>query len=88
MLNEYLDFKTTGDILAGAAGRALGAVITKFRNYKNIGFQTFTRLFDASVSPVLEYGSEIWGYKDNILCERVQQRASRYFLGVPPKLPS
>ena len=38
-------------ILARAAGRALGAVLTKFKNFRNIGFNTFQKLFDTSVSP-------------------------------------
>ncbi len=28
---------------------------------------------------------EIWGYKENIKCERIHQRASRYYMGVHPK---
>ena len=31
VLNEHLDFTLTFSILAGAAGRALGAVISKFK---------------------------------------------------------
>ncbi len=87
MLDEYLSYDVTANLLASAAGRALGAVITKFRTYKNVGYKTFTRLFDVSVSPILEYSSGVWGFKDYIKCERVQQRAIRYFLGVHPKTP-
>ena len=87
LLDDYLDFSTTAELLAGAAGRALGAVLTKFKNFRNIGFNTFQTLFDTSVSPILGYASEVWGYKDNVLCERVHQRASRYYLGVHPKTP-
>ncbi len=63
----------------------MGAVSTKFRNFGNIGFKSFTKLFDSSVSPVLEYASEIRGYKENIQCERIHQRPSRYYMGVHPK---
>ncbi len=87
MLHEHLDYDIIADLLASAAGRALGAVITKFRTFKNIGYRSFTRLFDVSVSPILEYSSAVWGYKDFVKCERVQQRAYRYFLGVHPKTP-
>ncbi len=39
------------------------------------------------ISPVLEYASEIWGYKENIECESIHQRACRYYMGVHPKTP-
>ena len=87
LLDDHLDFSTTAELLAGAAGRALGAVLTKFKNFRNIGFNTFRKLFDTSVSPILGYAFEVWGYKDNVLGERVHQRASRYYLSVHPKTP-
>ncbi len=36
VLNEYLNFNVTADVLAGA-GRREGAVISKFSNFRNIG---------------------------------------------------
>ena len=32
-----------------------------------------------------EYASEVWGYGENVSCEGIQQRASRFYLGVHPK---
>ena len=73
LLDDHLDFSTTAELLAGAAGRALEVVLTKFKNFRNIEFNTFKKLFDTSVSPILGFASEVWGYKDNVLCERVHQ---------------
>ena len=87
VLNEFLDFNVTAEVLAGAGGRALGSVISKFRQFKNTTFSCFTKLIEASVNPVLDYGSEVWGFKNQIKTERVQQRAARYYLGVHPKTP-
>ena len=86
LLDDHLDFNTTTELLAGAAGRALGAVLTKFKNFRNIGFNAFQKLFDTIVSPILGYASEVWWYKENVLCERVHQQASRYYLGIRPFL--
>ncbi len=86
-INEYLNFNVTADDLAGAGGRALGAVISKFCNLRNIAYTTFSKLFQTSVSPILEYASDVWGYKDYIKCEWVQQRAAHYYLGVHSKTP-
>ena len=62
LLDDHLDFSTTAELLAGAAGRVLGAVLTKFKNFRNIGFNKLQKLFDTSVSPILGYASEVWGY--------------------------
>ena len=87
ILTEHLDFNGTADVLAGGAGRALGAIISKFKYFRNIGHSTFTKLFDTSVIPIIEYGAEVWGYKKYTSCEKVQNRAIRYFMGVHPKTP-
>ena len=87
VLDEHLNYDVIANVLAGAGGRALGAVLTKFRSFGNIGYNSFTKLFNCSVAPVLEYSSEVWGYRENLQCERIQQRACRYFLGVHPKTP-
>ena len=64
VLSEHLNYSVTADVLASAGGRALGAVISKFHNYRNIGFSTFKKLYETSVVPVLNYAYEIWDYKN------------------------
>ncbi len=34
-LDEYLDYQTIANTLSGAAGRALGSVISKFKSFRN-----------------------------------------------------
>ncbi len=43
------------DILAGAGGRS---IISTFSTFRNIGYTTFTKLFQTSISPVKEYAAE------------------------------
>ena len=59
--------------------RALGSLCSKFKVMKNMGFSTFTSLFEKCVSPVLDYSSEIWGFKKYVKAEQVEQRAMRFF---------
>ena len=87
IIDEFMKFEENAETLAGAGGRALGAIISKFRTYKNIGFKTFTKMFDTCVSPILEYCSGVWGFKDFDKCDKVHHRAIRYFLGVHQKAP-
>ncbi len=82
VLNEFLQYENTAEVLAKSATRALGSVMNKFKSLKNMGFETYCKLYESCVLPVLEYGSEIWGYKIFDSCEQVQSKALRYFYGV------
>ena len=82
VLDEYLDYKTTTEILASSAGRALGSVINKVKSNKDLGFQTYTTLYNNCVAPVMDYGSGVWGRFKFKHCEDVQLRACRYYLGI------
>ena len=89
VLDEFLNFDVTAGTLSDAAGRALGAVISRIHKYRDFRFGTFTTLFNSCVTPITDYCSGIWGYVDNLKCVALQNRAIRYFLGVhkfAPKL--
>ncbi len=73
--------------MAGIAGKALGAIISKFKCLKNVSFNTFSKMYNANVVPIVDYSSNVWGYANYDLCVKVQYRAIRYFLGVYPKAP-
>ena len=49
ILDEYLKFNSCARSLAEAAGRALGAVISKSKMLKNVGYVTFKKMYDAGV---------------------------------------
>ena len=82
VLNYHLDFDITVDVLSCSAGRALGCIINKFRYLGNMGFNTYTKLVNSSVCPIIDYCSAIWGTKRFKAADKVTQRASRFFLGV------
>ena len=82
VLNEFADFGICSEVLADSAGRALGAVVAKTRYLKDMGFNTYNVLYNTGVLPVLEYASEIWGYKHYKCTDSIQERAIRYFLGL------
>ena len=44
-INDYLDFSGTADTLSKAGGRALGSVISKIQNYRDVGYKTYNRLY-------------------------------------------
>jgi hypothetical protein len=88
VLDEFLVFDKSVDILTESAGRALGAIIGKFKNYRDVGFKTFTKLYNASVIPIVDYMSSIWGFGEYNQCDKIQYRALQYYLGVNKYTPT
>ena len=88
ILDEHLTYNECATTLADSAGRNLGSVISKFYSFKNIGYSTFSKLYDTTVWPILDYYSSIWSFKKHNYAAKVQDRPARYFLGVHKNAPS
>lgn len=82
ILDEHLKYDVCVKTLASSGGRALGAIIAKFRSLKGIGYSSFSKMYVAGVQPILEYASGVWGYIKSKEIDYIQNRAFRYFLGV------
>ena len=82
LFHEKGDFLTNCNALAKGAGRALGSIINKIHNLKDLGFRSYEKMFDACVVPIMEYCASVWGMKSFQCLDNVQNRALRYFLGV------
>ena len=52
ILDEHLKFDSCIAALASAGGRALGAIISKSKELKIVGYNTYTKLYNSP--PVLE----------------------------------
>ena len=87
-LDEHVEYNECSRVLAESAGRALGGIISKFRSLKDCGYKTYTKLFDTGVIPILNYGSEIWGFGTHSKCDTILNKAMRYFLGVHRYAPT
>ena len=88
MLDEHLKFNACVKMFAESSGRALGGIISKFRNLKNVGYHTFSKMYDAGVKPICEYAAAVWGFHTATDIENIQNRAMRYFLGVHKFAPN
>ena len=82
VLCDNMDFNATADALFNSGGIALGSMISKIHNFKDVGFETYTKLYNSCVTPVTDYCSGVWGFRDFNKSDMVQNRAIRYFLGV------
>ena len=88
VLNEFLDFKVTAEIVAKSANRALGLLIAKCKAAGGIPFNCFERLYKSMVLPVIHYGSSIWGHNSYSSIDAVHNRACRFILGVGKYTPT
>ena len=72
-LNQNLNFDKTTEELTGAAGRALGGIITKM--IKNGGFplKVYKILYESCVCSISDYGSEILGFHQYDSIEKLLQ---------------
>ncbi len=82
VLNEFLDFNIAAQVLSDAANRALGSIINKCKVINGLGYYTYTRLFQSGLCPILDYGSEIWGFRHFDKVDSIQNKAIRIYLGV------
>ena len=71
--------------LSMSGSRALGKLISKTKCNFELGYQSFTRLYNACVVPVLDCACGAWclGRTNCEKLDRVQHRAIRYFCGLP-----
>ena len=86
-LDEHMNFKEGIQVLADSAGRALGSVLNKVKACKDLGYHTYTQLYQSCVCPVSDYASGVWGFHENVSCNTIQNRAIRSFLGVHKLTP-
>ncbi len=49
LFDEYVAFNNSIKMLAESAGRALGAIVAKFKHTKDIGYNAYTKLYECGV---------------------------------------
>ena len=82
-INEFLDYSFTAECLADSAGRALSSIITKMIKNGGFPFNVYSVLYDACVTSITDYASEIMGYTQYDSTVQVHTRAIRAYLGLP-----
>lgn len=88
IFTEFLNYDAMAEMAAGSASRALGLIIAKAKTIGGMPYQTFTKLYNSLVWPIVSYGAAVWGTKDMSRVNAVQNRACRFFLGVKRFTPN
>ena len=88
MGNLYLYLFTAGDAfthamytLAGQAGKAIFKLNKYLFQFTQLSPKHILELFDKLIKPILHYGSEIWGFLNANVIERVHLRFCKNLLG-------
>lgn len=88
LLTEHLDYSITAKTVAQSANRALGLLISKAKSFGGLPYEAFSKLYEATVCPVITYASAVWGTESFSCINAVQNRAARYFLNVGRYTPN
>ena len=88
VLDCFADVSATIGSLASAGARALSQVIGKTKSNFNLGYSSYSTLFNSTVVPVMEYAVRTWSC-GNVGCrlDQMQERAIRHFCGLPRMAP-
>ncbi len=81
-INEHLSFNNTVTTLTKSASRSFGRVVNILKKLKNLGFKSYQTLYHSYVTPIMNYCSAIWGFSEQHDPQVLQNRVSRFFLGV------
>ena len=87
IFNENMDFEISINYLSSREGRSLVSCIFRFQSMKNVGYRTYTQLYNSMVVPMSDYFAGIWGIRKFEPSDKLQNRAIRFFLGLGPKTP-
>ena len=88
IINEHLSHKTTVDALTTSGNRAFGRIVNIFRSMGNMGYKSYTTLYNTYVMPILNYAAGVWGYQEQAEPQILQNRIERYYLGVNKFTPN
>ena len=73
--NPHMDEKEIVKDVAKSATRALGGMISKYKQTGGNLFETYNIFYEACIQPVMMYGAGLWGIKEHHKLNVIQNRA-------------
>lgn len=70
------------------AKKILYGILKSLSKFKPLSYDIYFKVFDSKVSPILLYGSEVWGFDNVSIVEAVHLAACKRFLGVKTSTPN
>ncbi len=87
-MNADVNLDIIANTLSDAASRALGALTAKYYQTKGMTFQVYQTIYNTCVTPIMDYTSEVSGYKTYTKLEIVQHKAINGYLGIGKTCPT
>ena len=81
-VHEHLNNEHNVSVLTSAASRSFGRIHSSFKKLKNMGINTFETLCESYVYPIMNYASGAWGFDYFQKPQVLQNRISRFYLGI------
>ena len=75
-------FTETHNALSGQAIKAIHRLKSYLYKFTNVSVSHMLELFDKMILPILNYGSEVWGFSTDTKLERVHLQFCKWLLGV------
>ena len=82
MFSSGGSFKETDLLLSGQATKAILKMNSYLHKFTDLSPKHTLELFDKLILPILNYGSEVWGFHNGIHTERTQLNFCKRLLGV------
>ena len=82
LLMEHLDYNSMAKHVAKAANRALGLVISRYKTFGGLPYNSYTKLYDSVVYSTISYGAAVWGDRHFSCISTIQKRVERFFIEV------
>ena len=88
IFDNKMSFKKQVEMLTEKAGKCLCSLLVKNREWKGVQPHTLLYLFDHLISPILSYGSVVWGNQEWIELEKLHLFLCKFALGVKSSTPN
>ena len=82
ILDTNLNYSLCIETLSASGQCALGSVITTFKGYKDMGIETYKKLYSSCVVPIIDNCCPVWFFADTTKISQVQNLAIHTFMGV------
>ena len=83
-LNEFLDMEESISRSLETTNRALSLLIAKAKSNGRFSLDISSRIFDATVTPIIEFSAHLWAFKER---PKVKYNALRFFFGLGKASP-
>ena len=81
-LDQHLTFVENITNLSASGSRALGKIISLYKNNRSMGLNTYRKFYESCVCLVLDCSCAVWQHADCNKIDQVHNKAMRVFLGL------